>query len=151
FVVGPHNHHPATEFALLYALLTGQEDRPMPLKSGSSQEVISSNISEMVHAGHPQEQAVAAALRNAREGDTEMEDKPEDCADQAEMPSLATPPPADEQAPIVMPPLPGPMFEHPQSHPDASTPPEPALDGFGNRDAAAGYGGVAGGVIPQGF
>ena len=78
-------------------------------------------------------------------------ENPEDCNDQGEMPSLATPPPADEQAPIVMPPLPGPMFEHPQSHPDASTPPEPALDGFGNRDAAAGYGGVAGGVIPQGF
>ena len=39
----------------------------MPLAHGSSQKTISSNIAEMVHAGHPQDQAVAAAMRAARE------------------------------------------------------------------------------------
>lgn len=39
----------------------------MPLKKGKSQETISSNISEMIHAGHPQNQAIAAALNTARE------------------------------------------------------------------------------------
>lgn len=39
----------------------------MPLKHGKSQATISSNIREMMHAGHPQDQAVAAALQTARE------------------------------------------------------------------------------------
>ncbi|RIZ66259.1 MAG: hypothetical protein D0531_05190 [Methylococcales bacterium] len=38
----------------------------MPLTKGKSQATISHNIHEMVHAGHPQDQAVAAALNVAR-------------------------------------------------------------------------------------
>ena len=37
----------------------------MPLEHGSSREVMSRNISEMVKSGHPQKQAVAAAYREA--------------------------------------------------------------------------------------
>lgn len=37
----------------------------MPLLSGSSQEVISHNIAEMIKAGHPKDQAVAAAMDKA--------------------------------------------------------------------------------------
>jgi hypothetical protein len=38
----------------------------MPLKRGKSQATISGNIREMIHAGHPRDQAVAAALNIAR-------------------------------------------------------------------------------------
>lgn len=38
----------------------------MPLTKGKSQATISHNISEMIHAGHPQKQAIAAALNTAR-------------------------------------------------------------------------------------
>lgn len=38
----------------------------MPLKAGKSQQVIGHNIREMVKAGHPRAQAVAAALSKAR-------------------------------------------------------------------------------------
>lgn len=38
----------------------------MPLTPGNSRAVVSRNIAEMVHAGYPQRQAVAASLSNAR-------------------------------------------------------------------------------------
>lgn len=39
----------------------------MPLKSGTSKETVSENIREMRHAGHPENQSVAAAMRKKRE------------------------------------------------------------------------------------
>lgn len=38
----------------------------MPLKKGASRQTISANIREMRQSGHPQDQAIAAALRMAR-------------------------------------------------------------------------------------
>jgi hypothetical protein len=38
----------------------------MPLKHGKSQKVVSGNIAEMIKAGHPRDQAIAAALSTAR-------------------------------------------------------------------------------------
>jgi hypothetical protein len=37
----------------------------MPLESGSSQKVIGSNIAELRHAGHPEKQAIAIAMKKA--------------------------------------------------------------------------------------
>lgn len=39
----------------------------MPLKKGKTQKTINANIREMVDAGHPQDEAVVAALDTARE------------------------------------------------------------------------------------
>ncbi|MBP7074072.1 MAG: hypothetical protein KBA81_01650 [Rhabdochlamydiaceae bacterium] len=37
----------------------------MPLKKGKSDEIVSENIRELMHAGHPQKQAIAIALKTA--------------------------------------------------------------------------------------
>ena len=36
-----------------------------PLKKGKSKKIISQNISEMMHAGHPQKQSIAIAYKKA--------------------------------------------------------------------------------------
>lgn len=37
----------------------------MPLYSGKSKKVVSKNIAELMHAGHPQPQAIAIAMKKA--------------------------------------------------------------------------------------
>lgn len=37
----------------------------MPLRKGTSQAIVSQNIREMIAAGHPRKQAIAAAMREA--------------------------------------------------------------------------------------
>lgn len=39
----------------------------MPLKKSATREAFSYNVSEMMHAGHPQKQALAAAYRIKRQ------------------------------------------------------------------------------------
>lgn len=45
----------------------------MPLKPGSDEATISENIAEMVRAGHPRKQAIAAAYRNAGKSKADLE------------------------------------------------------------------------------
>ena len=47
----------------------------MPLQKGSSRPVISGNIREMVEAGHPLKQALAASMRMAGKKKPEQESK----------------------------------------------------------------------------
>jgi hypothetical protein len=49
--------------------------RNMPLHKGKSKKAISENISEMVSAGHPQKQAIAAALNTARKSGAKIPKK----------------------------------------------------------------------------
>lgn len=48
----------------------------MPLKKGCSKEVVSYNIRELIAAGHPQKQAVAIALSEARRWQEKHPKKP---------------------------------------------------------------------------
>jgi uncharacterized protein YoaH (UPF0181 family) len=48
----------------------------MPLMKGSSKEVISENIAELMRAGHPQDQAIAIAYRVAGEARAPEKKKP---------------------------------------------------------------------------
>jgi hypothetical protein len=45
----------------------------MPLFPGSSDSVVSHNIAEMIKAGHPKDQAIAAAMRKAGRSKEESE------------------------------------------------------------------------------
>lgn len=37
----------------------------MPIKKGKSKKIVSENISELRHSGHPEKQSIAIALKSA--------------------------------------------------------------------------------------
>jgi len=47
----------------------------MPLKKGKSKAIVSQNVSELVHSGRPQRQAVAIALDTARKSGAKIPKK----------------------------------------------------------------------------
>ncbi len=61
----------------------------MPLEKGSSHEAVSENIAEMVNSGHPQKQAVAAALKEA--GLSNRDAVPEAAPVASNIPDIVTP------------------------------------------------------------
>jgi hypothetical protein len=48
---------------------TGDVSRTMPLEKSASKEAFSTNVAEMIKAGHPQAQAVAAAYATKRKAE----------------------------------------------------------------------------------
>jgi hypothetical protein len=138
----------------------------MPLKQGSSQATVSRNISELVHSGHEQKQAVAIAMKEAGLSNQDTGrpfggKNPNDCDDGMYAFDVINTPPAR---------LPEPNLEHPQQSPGGSADPEPAIGNAtepvktvpeivagnvsGPTPAGDGLttdanGGIAGGIKPQ--
>ena len=59
----------------------------MPLLSGSSKEIISQNIREMRHAGHPEDQSIAAAYAKAGKARKKKRPAPSDGDEPAKHPN----------------------------------------------------------------